>query len=91
MPSPTNSLSNPEHVHQKVNVEISTFVAKKLLPVFSNFANIKKNPSRFGETQALSHRRKRGKIEKCYQKNPPAVPPVSTSNQPLLSPPPPIQ
>jgi hypothetical protein len=41
--------------NKKLNVEISTFVAKNLLPVFPNLANIKKNPSAVGETQAHPH------------------------------------
>jgi hypothetical protein len=60
--------------NKKLNVEISTFVAKNFPPTPPSFANIKKIPSTVGETQVLSHRRKRGKIKKCYQKNPPAAP-----------------
>jgi hypothetical protein len=41
---------------------------KNFSPTPPSFANIKKNPSRAGEIQALSHRRKRGKIEKCWTK-----------------------
>jgi hypothetical protein len=74
--------------NKKVNVEISAIVAKNFPLTFPSFANIKKIPSRVGETQAHSHRRKRGKIEKCWTKKSTFRSPLqlATNHCPLLLP-----
>jgi hypothetical protein len=78
--------------NKKLNVEISTFVAKNFHPTSPSFANIKKIPSTVGETQAQPPSKKRGKMKNCHHKNPPAAPspcsnwPPATDHRPLLLP-----
>jgi hypothetical protein len=64
--------------NKKVNVKISTFVAKNIPLTPPSFANIKKIPSRVVETQAHPPSRKRGKIQNCHQK-------ISTCHSPCFN------
>jgi hypothetical protein len=60
--------------NKKLNLEISTFVAKNFTPNPPSFANAKKIPSQVVETQAYPPSKKRGRIKNCHQKIHPPLP-----------------